>query len=314
VDTNANGVAQLGDDSDMRLYTNTPSTSFLNVWGTNRIVLGQDDNGADANGSPYTITKVGADFNAGKVLCLELKGWIWNHQDPVNYTVTAKSYNAGVALPIVNGFKFEPMVSMYLDFGLSSINYGVLQPNITAKLARGDNDLSTADLPTVWDNGNINAQLAVSATAMVIGVDNDSNPATPLYFDKGLANPTVGNPNYQLPKIITNFDAHLDYKNIDGTVAQQGIALFNSQGYDDYLLNADGVTDLSKPITATGVPTLITTNGTEPVLLRECTPAQIDFSILNLANVPGTYQGSITLYIANYSGTVYPAYFSNILP
>jgi hypothetical protein len=280
VDRNADGV--IGNDLDERF------APFLGTWGS-RVVYG----------AGYDATIAGADFNANKILVLELVGWIWYHQDPVTYTYTAVGYGTGgTANPTIqNSFTFVPTVSMFLDF--STIDYGALPNSNILKQIAGDNDLSTSARPTVWDNGNINAQLSVSATALTLG-----NDRTLADFDGNSGDGTPEN-NYNLAKIIIQFDAYLDYKNPDGTIAQSGKVDFSSELYDD----------LGNTIPGVGSPKLITTTptGTEPVLLRACHPAQFDPSVkAQLTKVPGSYQGTMTLYIAPYSGTVYPDYFSNL--
>jgi len=272
VDANADGV--LGNDSDARFAT------FLGTYGS-RVVYGTDSTGAT-----YNATNLGNDFNAGKVLVLELVGWIWYHQDPIVYTETAVAYGTGgTANPnIQNTFLYVPTVSMYLDF--NSINFGQLPNSNILKQVAGDNDLSTAARPTVWDNGNVNAQLSVGARALALGNDRTLTYGT----------------NYNAQKILTLFDAYLDYKNADGTVAQSGKIYFNS--------TPDNVSPVALKLITTADP------GTEPVLLRSCYPAQFDPSVRSENSTPKVpdngagYQGSMVLSIAQYAGTVYPTYFS----
>ena len=213
--------------------------------------------------------------STGKAIMLELVSYIWCHQDPVCYTVSAVALASEQSDPLVNTFEFMPQASVYLDF--TDINWGNLaSPAIVLK--EGDRILGTSLLPTIWDNGNIAGQVSVAGTKMIWDTDNS-----------GVIEPDeLGNANI-LGKYIDCFDVHMDYI-VGGNTIQQGLALFNS--LTGSVLITD--TDTNDPPNA--------------VLLPPCTPTQIDFSIFAPSGLMnGKYYGTITITIANYSPLPQPS-------
>ncbi len=262
VDMAADGNPNPGvtsESDDIPLATALTNIGGLVTYGTN-----------PGTQTVYNATTAGNQFNAGKVLALELIGWIWFHQPAVTYTYDVSSVNTAQSANLRNVFHFIGITSLYADF--TSINWGTI-PNSTINLGvPGDTDLSTSGMPTVWDNGNLDAQLSIAATGLYL----NGNAAY-------AANGATPDP----AKRITSFDATLAFKDPNGNDLQKGTILFN-----------DG--DSAKVITLAPVGTV----AGAPVLLKACNPGQIDFSLhsSNSYNVSGPYSGTITLTISQYPG------------
>jgi hypothetical protein len=262
VDVNADGTPNptavpSSDDGDGHL------SDILTSWGS-MVSYGQN---------PYTMVQynassAGAQFNANKALCLELTGWIWFHQPAVTYSYTSKAVTTTWSSALTNYFHFIGYTSLYTDF--STVTWNNLPSSGINLSIPGDTDLSTPTQPTVWDNGNLDATLSVSATGLYLNGDST-------YGKNGIhADPT---------KRIDQFDATLTYKGPTMSDLIVGNVIFN-----------DG--DPARLITVGAN----TTDGT-PVLLKACNPAQIDFSLHGLAsyNNPGVYSGTLTLTIGTYT-------------
>jgi hypothetical protein len=213
---------------------------------------------------------------SGKAIMLELVSYIWCHQDPVEYTVSAVALASEQSDPLVNTFFFMPQASVYLDF--TAINWGNLSSPAMV-LKEGDRVLGTSLLPTIWDNGNIAGQVSVSGTKMIWDTDNS-----------GTIEPDeMGNADI-LGKYIDCFDAHMDYI-VNGNTIQQGIAVFTSLT-GPVLITDYQAGDVDPP---------------NAVLLPPCTPTQIDFSIIAPSSLMnGKYLGTITITIANYTDSPAP--------
>jgi hypothetical protein len=232
-------------------------------WG-NMVVYGQN---------PYTLTQynassAGAQFNVNKALCLELIGWVWFHQPAVTYSYTAKAVTTTWSSVLTNYFHFIGMTSLYTDF--TNVTWNNLPSSGINLSIPGDTDLSTPTQPTVWDNGNLDATLSVSATGLYLNGD-------PTYKNGGIHDDPT--------KRIDQFDATLTFKGPTMNDLIIGDVVFN-----------DG--DPARLITVGD-----NTTGGAPVLLKACNPAQIDFSLHGLAayNNPGTYSGTLTLTIGTYT-------------
>jgi hypothetical protein len=290
IDINADGV--LNDAT-------TFGTSFLNSYDGN-VVYG-------TNTAANTPLTVGNRFTANKLVVLELTGWIWYHEAPLTYTFSAfVQGSGGQSDTLNNSFTYVAAQSLYTDF--TSISYnpsGTPLPTTNINVGvNGDNDLSTitpvpstnawtTDLPTVWDNGNADADLYIKASALV----KDGT--------KGYADPNNIS-LYNIHKFLTNFDVTLDYKLANGTVGQIGT------------INYTGVADVDSNL-ANASWNLITTDGSQTpstaVLLRSCHPAQIDFSLHSNVDAlgnkintdAGSYSGTIILKVGPYTGTYIPA-------
>jgi hypothetical protein len=238
-----------------------PLATALNDWGC-LVAYGTN---------PYThvaydATTAGNQFNSNKALCLEFTGWIWYHQPAYNYQYFANAVTTTQSGNLDNVFHFIELVSLYTDYNV--INWGAIPNSKINTAVMGDTDLSTPGEPTVWNNGNADAQLAVAATGLYL----DGNPA---YGEHG-ATPDPA-------KCITNFDATLAFKDDLGRDLQVGTINFS-----------DGQS-----------PEIITDSSGNPVILKLCHPAQIDFSLhsSNSYNVTGTYKGTITLIISVLPGS-----------
>jgi hypothetical protein len=212
--------------------------------------------------SPFT--------NTGKVIMLEVISYIWSHQDPVPYTVTAKAIAGEFSAPLFNQFYFVKQASMWIDF--STVDWGLVSPPEAPNAGKyankdGDRKLETPLKPTIWNNGNFAGQVAVSATKMLWNNDPASANVSGKFLD--------------------TFDVNMDYINMaTGQTIQDGkIVVFANQS-----------------------PRTITVwNTTEAIVLPPCTPTQIDFSLWIPVSInPGTYTGTITLTVINYV-TPFPA-------
>jgi hypothetical protein len=259
VDTNADGTPNPTagqDDSDGHLSDMLTSWGNMVIYGTNPYTQ-----------APYNASSAGSQFNSNKALCLELTGWIWFHQPVVTYSYTAKAVTTTWSPTLTNYFHFIGFTSLFADF--TNVNWGTIPASNISLTIPGDTDLRTSSQPTVWDNGNVDATLSVSATGLYLNGD-----AT--YKNGGIhSDPT---------KRIDQFDATLTYKSPIMQDLIVGNVIFN-----------DG--DAAKLITVNGT----TTN--TPVLLKACNPAQIDFSLHGMAsyNNPGIYTGTVTLTIGTYT-------------
>jgi hypothetical protein len=256
VDVNAN---EIGDSPDMSVQ------SFLTNWGT-RVSYGTNpvDNSAWNAGTTY------ARLQSGEAVMIEVQGWIWFHQNPVIYTVSASATNgSGTPVALSNTFQFVPTTSLYLDF--TSINYGTFNANQGEILVQGDADLSTSGAPTIWDNGNVDAQVTLNSTKMVLnGVAADYNDPS---------------------KTISQFDAALYYKDGSGNNIQVGYIKYAA---DTPTLIANNMADTT-PVAEMGI--------TGAVLLQACHPAKIDFSIFPQTYIKsGPYTGTTTITLATYLG------------
>jgi len=269
VDVNADNV--LGNDSDKNWH------DFLTYWGTDRINYGS---GFDA------VTAFDKyQFNPSQALVLEICGWMWFHQPGVKYTVEAKAATlAGATSPVLNdGGKFlnyNRVVGLYTDF--DTVNYGSVNVG-GVSWAAGDRFLTTPTQTTVWNNGNASAQLLVSSTKMVKHIAGDTG------WDWAAGATNIQNSLYynSAAKTVVTFDAELYYANGAGQTIQYGTIV--------YLADTPA--------------TVITVNGTNPVLLQSCRPAKIQFSVhpeLGEGQEAGAYSGFLTVSVAPYTGTQLP--------
>lgn len=258
VDVNADGV--LGNDSDATVGP------FLTTWGT-RVTYGNNP----ASGANWTATTAGARLQSNEALCLELVGWVWFHQPPVRYNVEGKASKGNSSPVLINHFYMVPTVNLYLDF--STINFGTFSSDVGEIFAQGDADLTTPGAPTIWDNGNIDAQVSVNASKMVL----NGNMAD------------YNNPS----KTISLFDAALYYKDPAFNNVQVGYVQYGSDSAPVVISNS-GTAHL--PVLSVGT--------TGPVLLQACRPAKIDFSVLPVSGIDnGVYTGKITISLGPYTGS-----------
>jgi hypothetical protein len=267
VDGNADGDTD--DACDLAI------PEFLTAYGS-RVTYGPND----LVGGNFTKAQVVAALeerdpdSTGKAIMLELVSYIWCHQDPVTYTVSAVALASEQSEPLVNTFNFMPKASLYLDF--TDINWGNLSsPSIVLK--EGDRVLGTSLLPTIWNNGNIAGQVSVAGTTMIWDTDNSGVIETD----------ELGNADI-MGKYIDCFDAHMDLI-VNGATLQQGLAVFSSTSGAVLITDTD------------------TQDPPDAVLLPPCTPTQIDFSIFAPSGLMnGKYYGTITVTIANYADSPPP--------
>lgn len=263
VDTNADGI--LGNDNDKTVGP------FLTYYGT-RVTYGSNP----VDGSKWNAVTAGARLQSNQALMLELTGWIWFHQPPLVYVVEGKAAKGNQSVPLYNSFQFVGQVNLYLDF--NTISYGAFNSDVGVVIKQGDTDLGTSGAPTIWDNGNVNAQVKVSASKMVLGWDGTG---------------TVQNhADYNNPsKTISKFDCVLYYKDKLLTNVQVGEIIFNNDAGLKVIEN-----DLME------VPPELGTIG--PVLLQCCRPAKLEFSVHPVSGIDnGQYRGTLTIAIEPYTGS-----------
>lgn len=269
VDTNADRI--IGNDTDK------PVDQFLTYYGT-RVTYGNNpDLGVPFNATTTAALLTGRESdNTGKAIMIEVKSYIWCHQDPVWYTVSATAIASEQSAPLTNIFQFVPQACLYLDF--DTVDFGSVtppQPPATIAYANRDGDsfINTPTLPTVWNNGNYAGQVTVGVTKMLWDANDD-----------GIISGTELGEGAITGKHLDSFDISLDLIQ-GGTVIQSGhLVLFSAIS-----------------------PQIIRDNNGYPVELLPCTPTQIDFSL----GVPpgvnnGDYYGTITLTIDNYVGPPFP--------
>jgi hypothetical protein len=266
VDTNADGI--YGNDNDKLVQDFLP-------WYGSRVTYGTDP----ANGNiPWTAVTATGRYQSDEALLIQVTGWIWFHQDPVIYTVIGTAARGAQSVALTNTFQFIPTLSLYLDF--TSLNYGTITSG-EESMVQGDTNLGTPGSPTIWDNGNVNAQVSVNATKMVKNWD-------------GITPPDVHNAvDYNSPgKTISQFDVALYYKN--GAFVNQQV------GYD--VFNADTQTLI---VNTNSYTTPVDDMGTAgAVLLQSCRPAKIDFSVFPVSGIEnGNYMGVVYISLATYAGS-----------
>jgi len=262
VDNNADGI--LGNDNDKTVGP------FLTAYGT-RVVYGTNPVG----GTPWNAVTAGARLQSDQALMLELTGWIWFHQSPLVYTVEGKAAKGNQSPSLWNSFQFIGVTSLYLDF--STIAYGSFNSDAGVVVKQGDTDLGTPGAPTIWDNGNFNAQVKVSASKMVLGWTGTGNVQD---------HPDYGNPS----KTISKFDSILYYKD----------KLFNNVQVGQILFPADAALKVIDNDLLQVPPELGTTGA---VLLQACRPAKIEFSVEPVSGIDnGAYRGTLTISIEPYAG------------
>jgi len=244
---------------------------FLTTWG-DRISYAGTYNAASAFDK----------YQLGQAIVLEIKGYMWFHQPGVKYTVDAKAATAGGATSDVLGdngkfLTYNRVIGLYIDF--NTVNY--LDVSVgNDSWAEGDRFLNTPSLTTVWNNGNVSAQVLVDSTKMVkdfAGTTVAQLEASPYYNSAA--------------KTIEHFDAKLYYTNGAGVVQQMGdINYLASQG----------------PVVISNIsPTLPGFGPLGEVLLQACRPAKIEFSVhpeLQEAQEAGSYKGFLTLSVEPYTG------------
>ena len=172
---------------------------------------------------------------------------------------------------------YNRVFGLYCDF--SNVRYLDVQVG-GSSWAEGDRYLNTPDKTTVWNNGNVGAEVLVSSTKMVKEYRGiPSNIHDSIYYDSPA-------------KTIEHFDAKLYYTNGAGDVVQLGQI--------DYLADA--------------APRVIWNDGSNiglegPVLLQQCRPAKIEFSIhpeLCEMQEAGEYGGYLTVGVQAYTGSQLP--------
>jgi hypothetical protein len=263
VDNNADGI--LGNDNDKTVGP------FLTAYGT-RVVYGTNPVG----GAPWNAVTAGARLQSDQALMLELTGWIWFHQSPLVYTVEGKAAKGNQSPSLWNSFQFIGVTSLYLDF--STIAYGSFNSDAGVVVKQGDTDLGTPGAPTIWDNGNVNAQVKVSASKMVLGWTGTGNVQD---------HPDYGNPS----KTISKFDSILYYKD----------KLFNNVQVGQINFPADAALKIIDNDLLQVPPELGTTGA---VLLQACRPAKIEFSVEPVSGIDnGAYRGTLTIAIEPYTGS-----------
>jgi len=239
---------------------------FLSAWG-DRVVYK----------SGWDAASTGAALQGDQALMLELTGYIWFHQPALTYIVDAKASTGIQSDALTMEFDFMSLISLYLDF--DAVNYGTIDPTQERSWAPGDTDLSTANKTTIWNNGNANAEVAVSSTKMVLDWDGEG--------------PTSAVADYNnAAKTIIDFDCALYYKKLDGTNVQVGYITFGADQAPETIINSGA----AAPVTQMGEQ--------GPVLLQSCRPAKIEFSVEpNPGIVNGSYGGQVTIELAPYTGT-----------
>jgi hypothetical protein len=255
VDVDADEVIPSAADQQVQNYLNSAGARV--VYGYNKDVAG-----------PWTAATAGARLQSDQALLIELSGWIWFHQDPLEYIVEGSATKGVQSDPLMNWFTFVAEESLYLDF--DSVNYGNFNADVGRVVRQGDTDLGTPLAPTIWDNGNIDAMVYIDADEMI----KDGNPEF------------AGNPG----KTITDFDAALYYKDEAGNNVQVGYITFTA---------ADGPVLIENDMMDTVPVQEMGPDGA--VLLQACHPAKLDLSIEPNDYIDsGSYVGDITITIAPY--------------
>ena len=193
----------------------TPETSIPDALAAANVTYGPNPNAA----GDFTMEQVIFDIQAGKQIMLELVGYMWFHQPAYWYKVVAQGTDMSGATTdpgLVNEFEYISIVSLYVDF--TTVNWGSINIG-SVNMKYGDNDITTPNLPTVWNNGNDPAQLLVSATKAVLWEGGEFHP----------------------DKYIDSFDAHLDRKDpTTGAILEEGTVWFTSAD-EPMLIVQDGL-------------------------------------------------------------------------
>ncbi len=118
------------------------------------------------------------------------------HQPAGQYSVSewAIDLSSGRSTPLVNSFNIMPIISLAIDF--TTVDFGLVTAGIK-KIVAGDEAFSMNDgKPTVWNQGNVNASLAVSNTVMT-GIEFHK---TITKFDVQLLDQRI---NYDAGQVVT---------------------------------------------------------------------------------------------------------------
>jgi hypothetical protein len=219
----------------------------------------------------YDIDSVLYDLEADKQIMVEIVTYMWFHQPGLRYKYTVQGVDTLGATTPPNGhvhyFDYLSIVSLYTDF--SQINWGSIIPGVPSYV-EGDCNIFSSP-PTIWNNGNADAMLGVTATRATLWIGGEEHPV----------------------KYIDKFDVHIDIREdqCTGPVVREGTVIIDNV-----------------PEGGTTTPEIIMEDSTEcAVLIPSCQPQQIDFSIYPMAGLPaGTYKGTITLHILPHDDTNCP--------
>jgi hypothetical protein len=256
----------------------TPWTkSFLDDWGTSKV----------SYGAGYDSFEAFDLYQLGQAMVLEITGWMWFHQPGVDYPVTAicATINGATSDPINNVLSYQRVAGLYCDF--DSVQFVEIETGGDS-WNEGDRYLDTSDKTTVWNNGNVGAQVTVWATKMV----------------KDFAGTTIEelvNDSYygSDSKTIETFDAKLYYCNGEGTVLQLGQIL--------YPADADPIGSPTPVVIENDLYDVGEKGPEGPVLLQQCRPAKIEFSVHpESGQLSGVYKGFLTVGIQDYTGSQLP--------
>lgn len=270
VDVNASGSQDAGD---------MPWQEFLPFWGTDRVQY------AIINQAQAIDNFV---MNPPQAIVVEICAWMWYHQPGVHYTVKAKAAT-GTSAPSSwltgepNKFlNYNRVYGCYLDFD-SIIYANTLAGGAGWNMFGGDRYLDTLGT-TIWNNGNVGAQVLVDSTKMVIIQTNDPNEV----WDPSDNNPPITSSIYYntASKTIDTFDAELYFLDKDGGTVQYG---------------------LLDPYYASDPALVIRDANQNPVYLQACRPTKIQFSVHpEVGQEAGLYRGYLTISCAAYTGTQLP--------
>jgi hypothetical protein len=279
VDVNCDNV--LGNDNDMSWQ------SFLPYWTDSRVKYNHEiEYGVDTP-EEYAIEQ----YVTQQSIVLEVEGWMWYHQPGTKYTVeTCVQSDEGVmSSKLDDGGKFlnyKRKVGLYTDF--DQVVWQTVAPG-SAQYNVGDRYLhAVPEKTTIWNNGNAPAEVVLESTKMVL-VSNDTvdEPIEGCIYD----HPFYG--DNLTTKNITSFDAKLYYFNSSNVLTQMGE--IDYQADTPTVITNDNQHD--SEIT-------VQDNLTGAVLLQQCRPAKIEFSVHpEPGQTTGEYAGILIIKTQAYTGS-----------
>jgi len=264
VDMNANGTK---DPEDVGIV---PALGLMNT--QSRLTIGaQTTLGTDNTGIIH-------DVEWGKQIIMEITVNMDPCQNAEIYDVyvtatdmegntTTGPVAANNQVGLHNQFEYLSATALVIDF--TSINWGNI--NVGAEnLITGDNDITTANAPTVQNLGNDRAEIQLYATPMTGALHG---------------------------KQIKNFDAKM---NNPALTDLYGALPRNPQlGYIQF--NAGNLVTINEGVDITPA---IAVQTTSPVVLSPCSTAQIDFSIFpSQPTIQDSYSGTMTISIKHWQAT-----------
>jgi hypothetical protein len=268
-------------DADGTPDVATPwNKSFLDTWGTDRVAYGEGYDSFNA----FEL------YQTNQSLVLEITGWMWFHQPGVDYPVSAicATYSGATSDAVSNVLGYERVTGLYCDF--DSVQFTEVVTG-GESWAPGDRCLDTLDKTTVWNNGNVGAEVGVWSTKMVkdfVGSTVEELVAHE-YYDSS-------------SKTIETFDAKLVYCDGAGVIQQQGQILYPAEADPLALVGGPHPVVICNNLSDDGEVGL-----EGPVLLQQCRPAKIEFSVHpESGQLSGNYAGFLFIEVGAYTGIQLP--------